>query len=420
MIANPIRAMVHRLADPKIARWAAPVRTLRQICGAGPVRLSVTQARRILVIRPDEIGDVVLTSPFLRGLRGAAPQAHITLLVKIACHELARNCPYVDQLERIDFHSSGTWRYRLRLILTAWNLRLKHLWFRGFDLVILPRRDPDWYGAELVGHVLAGRGTLIVHREKVVDNSPAGPPDLPVDLDSYSNPHIEHEVMHHLRFLRWCGAADAAGSELELWLSESDISTARLFLRQSFPEPGPLIVIHPSGGNSPLKQWPVEKFQELHAALLNETSANFLIIGGPGEEWISNAFASTDRTSVGVARFTLNQVAAVLGQAVLFVGGDSGPMHIAAAMCVPVVAVFGSTSEVRFRPLSSCSSVVSLRYACSPDERQTYKDRCPKCDFSEPRCLTELSVEAVLSAVRERCSGTVSAWESGGLRCSRS
>src|SRR5262249_45220100 len=147
----------HRLASPSIGRWVAPLRTLRQLWGWRPERIPLAKARNILVIRPDGIGDVVLTSPFLRELRRAAPRARIILLVKMGCRELVEHCPYADAVYSLDFE------HRKRLRWAAWCLRWGRMPWRGFDLVLLPRSDVDWFNSELVGHILAGRGALLVH-----------------------------------------------------------------------------------------------------------------------------------------------------------------------------------------------------------------------------------------------------------------
>jgi ADP-heptose:LPS heptosyltransferase len=390
------------LARPSVGRWAAPFRTLRQSWGWRPVRIPLAEARSILVIRPDEIGDVVLSGPFLRELRRAAPRAHIALVVKTACLELVEHCPHVDAVHSLNFDGAGNDAHRLRLRWAAWRLRWRRVPRRGFDLVLLPRWDVDWYDSELVGHLLAGRGALVVHRDKLVKRSFHLPPEPPFIFEAYSNPQIEHEALYALRFLRWCGATDASDSHLEVWLTDADRLFARAWLDQHLTRRAPLVVIHPSGGSSRLKQWPTANFGALLNKLLADTSCDFLIVGGKDEGWITREFASSasERAVLAVGQFTLRQLSAVLEQARLFVGGDSGPMHLAAAAETPVIGIFGATSELRFRPWGRHCRVVSQRYACSPDVLGTFEDRCSTCRFPEPRCLTELSVEAVIAEVQ--------------------
>jgi hypothetical protein len=114
------------LDSASVLRWAAPMRAFRQICGWRPERTALTEARRILVIRPDEIGDVILTSPFLRDLRQAAPGAKITLLVKPACYPLVQHCPHADAVFTLKFASP--WE-KLSVLGVCWQA-MKLKWTR--------------------------------------------------------------------------------------------------------------------------------------------------------------------------------------------------------------------------------------------------------------------------------------------------
>lgn len=372
------------------------------MCGWHPRRVSLIEARSVLVIRPDEIGDVILTSPFLRELRHAAPQAKITLLVKSACYELVQHCPYVDSVQTLNFAPHWDKPGVLRLCRQTLSLRWSTIGWGGFDLILLPRRDADWYGSVLAGHLLAGRGVIKVHRDQVVNNLAPLPPPPPVKVFPVSNPNIEHEVLQSLHFLSACGAEVPVDSHLEIWLTDSDRAFARDWLARTLPRGAPLVVLHPSGGRSRLKQWPKENFRVLLDRLLAETSCDFLIVGGADEQWILEEFINTgsDRVAKAVGGLTLRQLAAVLEKASLFIGGDSGPMHLAAAAGTRVLAIFGPTSEIRFSPLGANCRVISLHYECSPDRLGTYKDRCETCRFSEPRCLIELPVGTVFDEVR--------------------
>src|SRR5262245_56158794 len=93
---SPIRKIISFPMSETVLGWAAPLRTLRQIRGWKLRPVPLAQARKILVLRPDEIGDVVLTTAFLRELRHAAPHARIDLIVKHECRELVEHCPYVN------------------------------------------------------------------------------------------------------------------------------------------------------------------------------------------------------------------------------------------------------------------------------------------------------------------------------------
>jgi heptosyltransferase-2 len=327
------------------------------VSGRRPKRVPLAQARRILVVRPDEIGDVILTSPFFRELRRAAPEAHIVALVKSACFELVEHCPYVNEAQVLDFRLDVSLRVRADALL----MRFSRGCWRGFDLVLLPRWDHDYYDSELIAHLLAGRGAVVVHRDRIVSRD--NWPEPPFAVEAYCSPQVEHEAIHPLRMLKWCGTRGAEDVRLEIWLTERDRTFARGWLANRFPAGSPIVVIHPSGGNSELKQWPLVRYVELINRLRQQHRFDFLVVGGPDESFITEAFAgeACDRVAVAPGAFTLRQLAAVLERAQLFVGGDSGPMHLAAAVQTPIViGVFGPTSERRFGPWGRDCRIVSL------------------------------------------------------------
>lgn len=387
------------------ARWLAPSRTLRQVHGWRPLRVDVSAAKAILVIRPDDIGDLVLTGPFLRALRASAPDAHISLLVKTALRDLVALCPHVDAVHGLGFGAATGAVSRLRLLVEARRLR-GLLPSGGADLVLLPRSDVDWYDSALIGHLLAGDGAIVRNRDASGRPASAGPPDPAVAVEDFDNPVMEHEVLRSLRFLAWCGGPETSDSRLEAWIGEADRAFARTWLARHFARPAPLLVMHPSGGRSRLKQWPIDRFKATLRDLKATTSFNILIIGGAGEGWMAEAFVDEvcERCALGIGAFGLRQLWAVLEQSALFVGGDSGPMHMAAAAGTRVIGVFGPTSELRFRPWGPDCSVVSLRYPCTPDLDGSFEDRCKGCHFQEPLCLTQLPAERVVAEIHAACA----------------
>ncbi len=395
------RFILRVLARTGLMRWGAPVRSLRRALGWRPSRQPVTAARNILVIRPDEIGDLVMTAPFLRELRRAAPKAHITLIVNARYLNLVQHCPYVDAVHGLNFSGIPTHGYQVKLRWRTLLFRWKYLRGRRFDLVLLPRRDADWYDSEFVAYLVAGSAAILGHRDRIIRNTEL-PPLFPPHFEVFTNPEIEHEVLHNLRFLRWCGADAAEDPRLELWLTGRDRAFAEDWLESHLPHRRPLVVCHPTGGRSRLKQWPIQHFSEVFRRLSIETDCDFLVVGGEDEQPVAQHFKSvtSDRIAFAFGSLTLRHLSAVLETAVLFIGCDSGPMHLAAAAGTPVIGVFGSTSEQRFRPWRPDSIVVSQHYPCSPDVVGSFESRCQTCLFSEPRCLTELTVESVLRAAR--------------------
>jgi ADP-heptose:LPS heptosyltransferase len=167
----------------------------------------------------------------------------------------------------------------------------------------------------------------------------------------------------------------------------------------------PIIVIHVSAGN-PFRRWPAESFATLAARLAQEDpSRRIIITSGPSDEAAAAAVADQARQHAGVAagaivrcgEFNLVELRALLDRAVLYIGGDSGPMHIAATSPAPVVALFGPTLPERSmpwrNPLIGSAAVDAGPLPCRP----CHQRHCVPGDF---RCLTRISVEQVLDRAR--------------------
>jgi len=168
-----------------------------------------------------------------------------------------------------------------------------------------------------------------------------------------------------------------------------------------------LIGIGPSGGHSVLKQWPLVNFAELGIRLHVRYGAVLLLFGGPGERAMGQTLASqigpAALTSIGET--SLRQTAALMELCQVYIGNDSGPTHMAAAMGTPVVAIFGSSCRHRFQP-GGRTSLVWRELPCSPCRVSGHEDRCHTCIYGAPLCLTQITVDEVENAVTAIISAT--------------
>lgn len=387
------------LGSPQKAKWLAPFRTFRNKLGWRRAPKPLKECRRILVIRPDEIGDVVMSSPFFRNLRKVAPQAKIIALVNPTCRSLMEHCPYIDEVHSLPFRPTVEQHAIGKVVANALKLRWKHFPF-GFDLVLLPRPDADWYGAEMVAHLLAWRGRIVMNSAGFIIWTKT-PPQSPGFADvRYCIQNPQSDVLSNLEFLESCGAAPDS-AELQLWWGSEDGDIAEHWLRENL-SPGPVLVFHPPGSHSAFRKWAPGRSRELIEKILAQTKFSVAVIGGPSEEWVHAEFAGLNhpKLKLAVSELTLPQLGALIDRCGYFIGGDSGPMHIAAATRAKVVGLFGPGSEKRFAPWSANAKVISLRYHCAPDGKQTYEACCQTCIYPENRCLTELSAQAVFEEVR--------------------
>jgi ADP-heptose:LPS heptosyltransferase len=305
-------------------------RVMRLFAG-GPVqtksKISLRSARRVLVLKLDEIGDFVMTTPFLRELRANAPQAEIVLVVKPVVYNLAANCPHVNQVLVYDW-DVGTRPFG-PLIRQARALRFvrRELRPRDFDLAFIPRWDADAYHATQLA-LYARALAIVAYSEKTTPLKQIVNRGYD-DLVSHALSPVgktQHETTANLAMLERCGG-EVNSSELELWLTSEDLAWARAQL----PE-GKRYVAIAAGAARATRCWPTERFAEIMRWLQDNHQLTAVLLGLSGDPRIPGVIDFLGRT-------TLRQSAAILGLCRVFVGNDSGLKHIAAAVKTPVVEI---------------------------------------------------------------------------------
>lgn len=364
------------------------------------VMFDLSQVRRVLVIRLDEIGDVVLTTPFLRELRRNLPEAWITLVVKPQVYNLVELCPYVDEVLTYDWRAKGRWadlRRHGRALRLAW----RHLWQRRFDLAILPRWDTDYYHGTFLLY-FSGALWRVGYSETVNERKRRNNKGFDRLLTHPLNDsELKHEVEHNLDVIRYLGG-QVQDDRLELWLSAEDESFAERFLTNHGVKPGDLLVGLAPGAGASKRMWPIDRFAQLGFWLQEAYNARLLVVGGPGEVPLGKDLERALGASVvnAVGRTTLRQAAALLKCCRLFVGNDAGPMHLAAAVGVPVVELschprsgssWSVNSPLRFGPWGSSHTVL---------QPSTPRPPClEECVAKSSHCIWGITVEQVEQAV---------------------
>ncbi|HOG17123.1 MAG: ADP-heptose--LPS heptosyltransferase 2 [Syntrophaceae bacterium PtaU1.Bin231] len=291
-------------------------------------------ATRILVVKADEIGDFVLATVFLRELRLLHPRAEIALVVNPATYNLAELCPYVDE---VLVYRQGV-RRLLRPFLLPWRaFRMGHalLRQRDFDLAVMPRWDMDGYYASYIALFSRAKRRIgyseqANERKKMVNR---GFDRLLTEAIFHEAP--KHEVERHLDLIRHLGGRPSS-QVLELWLDAADEKYAREALAG---QPGTMPIALCPGAGTPWRRWPIERFIELAKRLKRSYGASFVIVGGREDASLGRAIGEALGGEVldVTGRTTLRQTAAILKRCRLYVGNDTGSMHLAAASGVPVV-----------------------------------------------------------------------------------
>lgn len=340
------------------------------------------KVRRILVRANNWIGDVVMISPAIRALRERFVGAEISILARPwVCDALGAN-PFFDTL--IPYEIPGRHEGALGRLRLAADLRR-----RGFDLAVLFQKafEAAFLAAAAgipvrVGHGTDHRGFLLTHAVPVTEAS-----------------RLMHHVDFFLEVAEACGCRPANRQPF-FSLAAEDRTWADEFLRGA--ESGSrMVAIHPGGSKAP-RAWHLDRFADLAGALHESHALAPLIVGDASDADAGEEIARrVPSTLVSAGRTTVRQMAALIERSRLFVGSDSGPMHIAGALGTPAVGIFGPGAPEKTAPRTDRSpfEAVTLRFPCSPC-RQDFFRECDAAASGKPHCLEGIQVEAVAAVCR--------------------
>jgi len=364
--------------------------------GVDPGPVDSRRVQRVLVVRVDELGDLVLTTPLLRELKKALPSAAIDLVVRRGNATLVKDCPYLDTVFEIPVSRQRYFVGRVARQFAALRFAAGPLADRRYDLALVPRWDSDYaYNAAGLAY-LSGASWRIGNKERMPDN--ASSDSLFTTIVGQGD--VRHEVLRALGVLEPLGI-EPNGSRLELWVGPAaDQRVVQLLANEGIDRGHPTIGIAPGAGH-PRRRWPVDRFADVLRSLMAGGRINGVVIGGPEDRALGDAIVA--KIGGGVANFAgmtdLSETAALLRHTRLLVSNDSGPVHIAAACDVPVVVV-------------SCHSLSGdPNHANSPDRFHPWGvDHCvvrplaPRrpcsdaCEAASAHCIEEVAIEPVIAA----------------------
>lgn len=350
-----------------------------------PDAISPEQLRRVLVIKLRHHGDVLLSSPVLAALKSGAPQAQIDALVYAETGAMLRGHPALDQLHLVTRHAKLGWLEQLR---GEWRL-LQALRSRRYDLLVHLTDHPRgaWLSWLLgprwsVSYERPGRQRWWKRSFSHLARQPRGTP--------------RHTVERHLDLLRRVGMHPGVQDKRPtLAIDEPTHERARGKLRLAGWTGGDYAVLHP-GSRWMFKSWTAQGNARVIDHLAGRGLAVVLTAApDPQETWLTERILQSARAGCIDLRgqLTLEELASVISQARLFVGVDSVPMHIAAAVGTPGVALFGPSNDIEWRPWSDAFEVVASRdFPCRP----CGIDGCGGSKRSD--CLNTLAAEQVIAA----------------------
>jgi heptosyltransferase-2 len=381
--------------------WLLGLRGKRQ-------EIDLSQVKRVLIVRLDGMGDLVLTTPFLRELRCNLQDAWITLVVKPSVYNLVEFCPYVNEVLTYDWKTLLTcdWSiqdsfWQVQRHKRALGLALNHFWRRRFDLTILPRWDADYYNATYVSY-FSGAPWRVGYSENASDDKRR----LNIGYERLfthvlSDNTLKHEVERNLNIIRFLGGT-IKQERLELWVNPEDEAFAERVLNLNGICLGDLLVAFSPGAREPKRKWPLANFIELGTWLKGEYDAGIVVVGEREEGLLGHELQKQigDRVINVVGQASLRQTSALLRHCRLCVSNDAGAMHLAAAAGVAIIEIschprngseFHSNSPKRFRPWGVPHVVL---------QPETALDPCSGgCNHTRAHCIIGVAVEQVKEAV---------------------
>ncbi len=335
--------------------------------------------KRILVRSTNWIGDAVLATPALAALRAGFPQAKITLLAKPAVAELLQCHPAIDDIALYRDpgpHAGLGGKLSLAIQLNRGRYDLAVLFQNAFEAAAITALAgiPNRYG-----YATDGRSLLLTHRVPLT-------------------PKIrrKHQVEYYLELLKPLNMPVEPAAPTLRTIPGEDAAAAE-HLRAFGVKPDRVVIgLNPGSVYGSAKRWLPERFAQVADRLAAEHEACVLIFGGKGEEELGTTIAGmmTAPTIVFSGRTTVRQLMALIKRCRLFITNDTGPMHIAAAFGVPLVAIFGPTNPATTAPYGPGHELVRHPVECSP----CLLRECP----IDHRCMQWIGADVVHTAARRQ------------------
>jgi len=347
-------------------------------------RIDKKSIKKILIIKPCCVGDILFTTPSLRAIRKKFPNARISYLIGNWSKIVIELNPNVDEV--IVFDDDIIFKKR---IIQFFRL-IREIKEKKFDVAIV--FHPLFVYSLLtfmakipvrIGFDRGGEGFLLTHRI----------------------PYLEkHEVDRCLEVVGLMGAK-TDNKELDFYISKSDRKFADDFFKDTgIAKKDFVVAIAPGGcknpgGEMPSRRWSYEKYAQLSDILCEKYNARVIIIGGKGDgEIIEKTMARMKKKTINsfIKTKSLRQIAALIEKCDLFISHDSGLTHVANAMKTPIIVMFGPTNMVEVGPMDKKHTVVTKNLHCSPCYRHGIIPRCKTVE-----CMRSITVEDVLNFVEK-------------------
>jgi len=329
--------------------------------------------KKILIRGPNWVGDSVLAIPAMKAVRARFPDSEITLLVRPWVAGVFKTAPFIDHL----------WSEPRPAGIGEWMRITNSIRKKRFDLALL---FPNSFESAVmmflggiphrIGYATDGRSWLLTKSLKPASGK-------------------RHQVHYYLDL---AGALSAEVTQPSISIEANDeekAQAARLLASEGIAHGRRYLVLNPGAAYGSAKRWNEEGFADAGDTLATEMDLDVAIVGSEKERSIGESIQKRMRRQVAVlsGRTSLETLIGVISGSSLVLTNDSGPMHVAAALGIPTVAIFGPTDDVVTGPWGPRARVVKEPVDCSPCMLR----ECP----IDHRCMTRVSADAVCRAARE-------------------
>ena len=332
-----------------------------------------TKIEKILIRGPNWVGDAVLAIPALKAIRERFPAAEITLLVRPWVAGLFSAAPYVDKV----------WSENKPTTLKSWVSIMRDIRGRRFDMALLLPNSFESALMMFLGGVRQRIGYAADGRRWMLTD--------PVTKAC----ERRHQIHYYLDLAKALSAVtDRPSISIEATSSERQ-SARQLLATERISRETAFLVLNPGAAYGSAKRWHQERFANVADNLARELDLQVAIIGSGAERPIADQISAVMKSQTAVlnGKTSLETLIGVLAESSLMVTNDSGPMHIAAALGIPTVAIFGPTDEINTGPYGPRTRVVKHAVECSPC---LLRD-CP----IDHRCMNAVTVDEVCRAAKE-------------------
>lgn len=353
----------------------------------------IVYPKKILVIKLEHIGDVILSTPVYRAIKKYYPNTKLYVATSLSIEDTLKNNPYIDGTVNINpKFSNRSWDklslleklnvYRKNIISV-----LKIMIVLKPDITINLRNDYNnvffnyFSGARIrVGDKLTPYNFLLTDK-----------------IDYYGQ---RHEISRHLELLQKLGIK-TKNKGLDIFPGKEEFDFAeKIFKENSIRNKDTIVCMH-IGGSGNVKWWPIERFAKISDYLIKKYNAKIILLGkGRDEEYQGNKLKKRFKKNV-IKSFNSSvlQKAALIKKSNLLICNDSGPMHIGAAIKTPMIALFGPGAHKYYRPLDKIHTVIYKHLPCSPCAPFVQND---KNDCPENTCMKLISVKEVIKEIDKK------------------